>query len=154
MFEELKIKGNKKPKGWWERILMGLYPYPYIVTKSLLVIDAEVRGYILYEKKVFRRNRVVLHLPGMKGYNPVRHLIYKVMNEEKIATDAFWYIDNGKLTAPTACECLKAACKVCCTLTFVGIQYKRRKRNGLFISQKQWDKVKNIISRIKEEHKE
>ena len=53
------------------------------------MIEKEVRGDMLDEKNMFRWDRVVLNLPDMKGYNPTRPWLYKVRNDEKIATNIF-----------------------------------------------------------------
>ena len=63
----------------------------------MLVAEKKVQWDRLDEKNVFRRDRVVLNLSGMKGYNPTRPLVYKTRSDERIATDMFWYINAGRL---------------------------------------------------------
>ena len=108
----------------------------------------------------------------MKSYDPSRPWVYRVRSDGSLAADIFWYIDDGRPTAPTAWEGWKAARKACFTLIFHGLQDTGRKRtcssrtpgewtgtmvetiNGrvmILVSLKKWEKGKDIVKRIQDE---
>ena len=97
----------------------------------MFAIEKKVRRDRVNGKCVFRWNRVILNLPGTRSCNPSRPWVYKVRNNEKISTDVFWYIEDGRLTAPTSRECWKMVCYVYCIHAFLWIEDAGRKRNGL-----------------------
>lgn len=45
-----------------------------------------------------------LNLPGISNYNHSRPWVYKQRTDGTVAADLFYYIDDGRPTAPTAWE--------------------------------------------------
>lgn len=45
---------------------------------------------------------MILDLPGLDLYDPSLPWAYKVREDGSIATDTFWYIDDGRTIATTA----------------------------------------------------
>ena len=62
-----------------------------------------------------------MNLPGLEMYNPSRPWVSKVREDGKIESDVFWYIDDGRSTAPTEGECWKVAGNISSTLSFLGL---------------------------------
>ena len=97
--------------------------------------------------------------------------VYKKRCNNKIATNLFFYIDDGKPTAGTAKYSWRATQRVCQMLGYLGIQDDCRKRTTptrehgelagtsvdlskmsvtVFVSVKKWLRSKEIILRITE----
>ena len=129
---------NGKLKGWWERMIMGFGPSPYLVTKDMLVVEERVRGSRWDSENVFRWHSVTMNLPGMSKYNPSKPWVYKVRQDGTMAADLFFYIDDGRPTAPSAWECWCASRKICCNLIWHGLQDAGRKRTGASQSPGEW----------------
>ena len=98
---------------------MGFAPSPYSVTKDMLIVEKLVRGDKWDDDNVFSWVKVMFNLPGFDLYDPP--WVYKVREDGLIATDAFWYIDDGCPISNTAWEAWKAARKIGCTLRFLGL---------------------------------
>ena len=64
-----------------------------------------MRGARWDSENVFRWHRVVINLPGMNTYDPSKPWVYKVRQDGTMAADLFFYIDDGRPTAPSAWEC-------------------------------------------------
>ena len=107
--------------------MMGYRLSPYLVTKDMLVVEQIIRGDKDDKSNVLRWGKVILNLPGLEKYNPSRLCVYKVREDRKIASDVFWYIDDGRSTTPSEVECWKIARKISSTLSFLGLQDAGRK---------------------------
>ena len=172
MFPEEIGKITSKVEACWERMLMGFAPSPYFVIKDLMELENMVRGNRKDPANVFCWEKVILNLPGMPSYDPTRPWVYKVRADKHIASDVFFYMDDGRLTSFSAFECWKAAKRVCQMMSFLGIQDACRKRTVpsrvpgewagtsvdtsgeiacVYVSQAKWDKTKEIIARIIDE---
>ena len=73
--------------GCWQRMMMGLSPAPYFTIKDMLIVEKEIRGDRKHRMNVFGWERVVLNLPGSKGYDLTRPWVFKMRADGKIATD-------------------------------------------------------------------
>ena len=83
-------------------MIMGFGPSPYLVTKDMLVVEERVMGERLDSENIFRWHKVTLNLPGMDEYDPSKPWVCKVRQDGTIAADLFFYIDDGRSTAPSA----------------------------------------------------
>ena len=77
-------------RGWWERILMGFSPSPYLVTKDLMVVEQMIRGDRRVRGNVFGWKKVLLNFPGSNTYDPSMPWVYKVDWDSKIAADLYF----------------------------------------------------------------
>ena len=78
----------------------------------MLIVERAVRGDRCDEDNVFRWVNVVLNLHGLDRYDPNLPWVYKVREDGAIATDSFWYIDDGRPIANTAWEAWKTGNKI------------------------------------------
>ena len=62
-------KENEVIRGCWERMLMGLSPSPYWITKDLMEVEMMLRGNRRAPRNDFGWNKVVLNLPGTLKYD-------------------------------------------------------------------------------------
>lgn len=108
---------------------------------------------------------MILNLPATPRYRPAMPWVYKSRRDGLIANDCFLYVDDNKMTGPTALDCWRGASRFSSGLTHLGIQDAKRKRTsptlnpgpwagsvlhtegGLHAlsSAKQWSKAKELI---------
>ena len=172
LYQEKAVGRSNSVKAQWERMMMGLAPSPYFVTKDMLVVKMMTKGSNIDSSNVNRWAAVRLNLPGMDIYDQTLPWVFKYRKDGSIAADIFIYIDDGRPLADTAWENWNAARKFRCILNCLGLQDDYRKRIGpsqvpcewtgtmaetvkkqmsLLIPQNKWDKAKIIIRRIVEE---
>ena len=87
----------------------------------MLVVEERVRGSRWDSENVFRWHSVTMNLPGMSKYDSSKPWVYKVRQDGTMAADLFFYIDDGRPTAPSAWECWCASRKICCNLIWHGL---------------------------------
>ena len=92
-------------RDWCERMMMGYRPSPYLVMKDMLVVEQIFRGDKDDARNMLRWRKVVLNIHGLEMYNTNIPWVYKVREDWKIASDVFWYIDDGRSTTPSEGEC-------------------------------------------------
>ena len=122
----------------WERMLMGFRPSPYCTTQDMRRIDLFLRGQADNPNNVFRWDKVVLNLPGMKNYTSTRPRVFRIRKDGVLAADLFSYIDDLRNTGPTELECWDGLHQVCSRLTWLGLQDAARKRNGPTLTPRAW----------------
>ena len=94
LFPEEVSAENEFIRGCWERILMGFFPSPYLVTKDLMEVEMMIRGNRRDLGNTFGWKKVVLNLPCTPTYDPSIPWVYKVGFNDKVASDIYFYIDN------------------------------------------------------------
>ena len=93
---------NAVIRGCWERMLMGLSPSPYWMTKDLMEVEMMIQGNRRTPGIFFGWKRVVLNLPGTLRYNQSMLCVYKVGVNDNIVLDVYFYVDDGRPTAGSA----------------------------------------------------
>ena len=151
----------------WERCLMGLRSSPYNATKAMGWADDCIRGDHLCCINVFRWDRFILNLPGMKSYDPAMPKGYKWNDKtQSIAGNFETYVDDIRSSHSSEEGCVLGSRKIASTCNYLGIQDSSRKRRfpaqrpgvwcgaktlvdetALYTSttQEKWDRGKNII---------
>ena len=156
---------------FWNRLLMGMRPSPYLSTRHLL----RIRRFLLGDRKdksnPFRWDKVVENLPGMPDYDPTMPWIYKARLDGEIAAELFIYIDDLRISCCSEEELWLAAMQVASRLNYLGLQHAARKLRALsrtpgawagtiihtktgvelLISLERWEKTKLILSSIREQ---
>ena len=122
----------------WYRMLMGFKPSPYLTTRDVRRIEEFLLGDRHNPNNVFRWSKVVFNLPGSSSYNPSLPRVYRIRIEGDIAGDLFIYIDDLRVTCPTAVETWQGAHQVCCRLTWLGLQDAPRKRSPVSNTPRAW----------------
>ena len=152
----------------WERCLMGLRSSPFNACKAMGWADDLIRGHQFDERNIFRWDRYILNLPGMKTYDPSLPKGYKWNDiDQCIAGNFEHYVDDIRSNHSTEEGCVLASRRIASTCNFLGIQDAARKRHfpskkprvwcgaktatddkGLYTSttQAKWDKGKKIVS--------
>jgi len=109
--------------------MMGLRPSPFMATQTMSWAEEIILGDPLDPTNIFRWDEVVLNLPGMLDYDPTRPWVAKYRSSDgKIACDMLIYIDDLRLTGPTAEECWAASRRAASVCNWLGIQDAPRKR--------------------------
>ncbi|KAL7530331.1 hypothetical protein ACHAXR_005038 [Thalassiosira sp. AJA248-18] len=117
---------------------MGLTDSPY---RSLqLMIKAKFIAYANREKRCnpFHWEKVILNLPGAKGYNPRLPWVMKVRWDGNLACEVYVYVDDGRITGWSKIGCWRASRQFCAILTWLGIQDASRKRTGPSLDPGPW----------------
>ena len=65
---------------------------------------------------------MVLNLSGTSKYDPSIHWVYKVGIDGKVASDLYFYVDDGRPIAGSAEASWRATQQVCQLLCVLGIQ--------------------------------
>ena len=92
-------------RGCWERMLMGFSPSPYLVTKDLMEVEMMIRGDKRDPGNTFGWKKIVLNLPGIRHDDLSMPWVYNVGIDDKVASDLYFYIDDGKPTSGSAKTC-------------------------------------------------
>jgi hypothetical protein len=151
----------------WERCLMGLRSSPFNACKAMGWADDIIRGEHLDPHNIFRWDRFILNLPGMKSYDPSLPKGYKWNDAtQSIAGNFEHYVDDIRSSHSTEQGCVLASRKIASMCNYLGIQDAARKRHfpskkprvwcgaktatddkGLYTctTQAKWDRGKNII---------
>jgi hypothetical protein len=151
----------------WERCLMGLRSSPFNACKAMGWADDIIRGEHLDPLNIFRWDRFILNLPGMKSYDPSLPKGYKWNDDtQSIAGNFEHYVDDIRSSHSTEEGCVLASRRIAATCNYLGIQDAARKRHfpsrkprvwcgaktatddkGLYTctTQVKWDRGKKII---------
>jgi len=114
---------------YWHRAGMGLKSSPYQACQAMMVFEEIVKGDRKDQRNPFRWDKVVMNLPGAKGYDPARPWVYKLrLDDGKISCDIFIYVDDLRITGATSEEAWLACKRVASFLSWLGIQDAPRKR--------------------------
>ena len=152
----------------WERCLMGLHCSPYHAARAMGWADDFIRGDRHDPFNIFRWDRFVLNLPGMKHYEPSKPKGYKWDDKNQtLAANFETYVDDIRSSYSTEAGCVLASRKIASRYNYLGIQDAGRKRRfpsqnpgvwcgaktstdhrGVYTSttQAKWDKGKKIVS--------
>jgi hypothetical protein len=158
---------KERLRAWerWGRNWMGMIDSPGRSVQLIIVAKELVLGDRRREDNPFRWFGVILNLPATPRYRPAMPWVYKSRRDGLIANDCFLYVDDNKMTGPTALDCWRGASRFSSGLTHLGIQDAKRKRTsptlnpgpwagsvlhtegGLHAlsSAKQWSKAKELI---------
>ena len=112
----------------WSRNFMGMRDSPYRSMQMMLMAKYLAYGNRNDTTNPFRWERVVLNLPGSKGYDPSLPWVMKVRSDGHLACEIFVYVDDGRITGWCKLECWRAAQRFSSILTSLGIQDAYRKR--------------------------
>ena len=167
-----KVEGFQK-RIWhvWLRAAMGLKSSPYQAVQGISVAEELLRGDPSDPSNPFRWDRVVMNLPGSRGYSPSKPWVYKVRSADgKIACDIMIFVDDLRVTGPTQVECWEAGQHAAKALNGLGIQDAARKtrdartapgpwagtlvntaNDGVFVlvSQEKWDKTGRLLAEVR-----
>ena len=158
----------------WNRMAMGMKPSPFMTIRLLMWMMEMVIGDRQEKTNPFRWDYVVLNLPGTIKYDPSMPRVYKWnMSSQCIACDCKFFCDDFRVIGPDESSTKRATHKLETTMSYLGIQDATRKRRkiskrpgewtgsivlsikdvGLFVtvSQKKWNRAKEILHRWKEE---
>jgi hypothetical protein len=97
---------------------MGLRPSSFMATQTMSWAEEIILGDPFDPTNIFRWDEVVLNLPGMLDYDLTRPWVAKYRSSDgKIAC----YIDDLRLTGPTAEECWAASRRAASVCNWLGI---------------------------------
>jgi hypothetical protein len=155
----------------WERNWMGLRDSPYRSLQWQTRLKLEVYGNRRQRANPFHWDRVVLNLPGAKGYRADLPWVMKIRWDGHLAAEVFVYVDDGRAIGPTEHLTWQAARAYGAGCSRRGVQDASRKRTtpsetpgpwagtvthtnrgqvcGM-VSQEKWDKTKRLISEVAE----
>ena len=164
--EQLESKGRLFLR--WERCLMGLRSSPYNACKAMGWADDIIRGSRFDKFNIFRWDRFILNLPGMKNYNPSLPKGYKWNDyTNSMAGNFESYVDDIRSSHSSEHGCVLASRRIASLCNHLGIQDAARKRHfptkkprvwcgakvcadqdGVYTSttQAKWDRGKLILS--------
>lgn len=156
----------------WTRCAMGLRPSPYICVKGMLLAKEFIMGDPKDELNIFCYDHVLFNLPGMESFDSAKPWVSKRRADGTIAADVVGFVDDLRPIASSEGECWEASQLVSKRLAYLGLQDASRKRNPpsktpgpwagivvstddekvhISVSQKKWDKTKEIIEKIRRE---
>ncbi|KAL7521106.1 LOW QUALITY PROTEIN: hypothetical protein ACHAWX_005796 [Stephanocyclus meneghinianus] len=156
---------------WWERWTqnwMGLRDSPYRSIQMAVIAKLPSYGNKDLPSNPFQWECVVLNLLGQADYDSTYPWVYKRQKDGHIASDIFLYVDNGRPTGFCEEQCWSASQRFCSVCSHLGVQDASRKhttpsqmpgpwagsiihtRDALvaLVSQKKWDKTKDMIQEL------
>ena len=153
----------------WVRNWMGLTDSPYRSLQWMIRLKMEAYGDRRQRSNPFHWEKVVLNLPGSRGYRSDMPWVMKLRWDGHLASEVYIYVDDGRPTAHSAELCWQVARALASLCTRYGTQDAARKRtppslttgpwagtvthtdNGELVgmvSQKKWDKTKSLIREL------
>ncbi len=153
----------------WTRMAMGMRPSPFVTVRLFAWAMEIIKGDRMDPTNPFHWTQVVVNCPGTPEYNPSLPRLYKWNPIAlAIACDCKTFVDDLRGIGPTKELLQRATHKVESTMGYLGLQDATRKRRpnsqqpgewtgsisvalpdtGLFVtvSQKKWDRSRQIIS--------
>ena len=112
----------------WCRNWMGLTDSPYRSIQWMIRLKMEAYGDPSDRANPFHWARVVLNLPGEDGYRPHLPWVMKLRWDGHLATEVFYYVDDGRATGFCREICWAAARQVAALCARYGVQDKAAKR--------------------------
>lgn len=168
--EKMPLWEQKRDRAWerWVRNWMGLRDSPYRSIQLMILAKEQAYGNRLDANNPFQWSQVVLNLPFNWEYDPALPWVFKVREDGDIACEVYCYVDDGKIIGRDKVECWRAAATFAKTLAYLGIQDAARKRTApsttpgpwagsvshsegtvtLLVSQKKWDKTKELVGEL------
>ena len=163
---------ERRTRTWerWTRNWMGLKDSPYRSIQMAIVAKLVSYGDKDDPRNPFQWKDVILNLPGQPSYDPTYPWVYKRRSDGHIATDIYLYVDDGRLTGFNEEQCWAAARRFCSICAYLGIQDAAHKRTtpsltpgpwagsvihtdqhlAALVSQKKWDKTKDMIGELEQ----
>ena len=163
---------KERVRAWerWVRNWMGLTDSPHRSIQMMMIAKEMAQGSNKDRRNPFQWEKVVLNLPGSRGYNPKRPWVYKMREDGKIANDAFVYVDDNKSTGSDKVQSWRTAGRFSAQLSNLGIQDASRKRTTpseepgpwagsvvhtkggiyLLVSQNKWEKAKSLVEELRD----
>jgi hypothetical protein len=170
--EKMPLWEQERTRAWerWVRNWMGLRDSPYRSIQLMIIAKEQAYGNRLDTNNPFQWSQVVLNLPFNWEYNPDLPWVFKVREDGDIACEVYCYVDDGKIIGRDKIECWRAAATFSKMLAYLGIQDAARKRTApsttpgpwagsvshsdgdvtLLVSQKKWDKVKDLVAELED----
>jgi hypothetical protein len=112
----------------WCRNWMGLADSPYRSIQWLIRLKFETYGDHTCQANPYHWDRVVLNLPGVKGYRPDLPWVMKLRWDGHLATEVYVYVDDGRVVGFCREICWAAARRLASLCTHYGVQDKAAKR--------------------------
>jgi hypothetical protein len=112
----------------WCRNWMGLTDSPYRSIQWMIRLKMEAYGIPSDRGNPFHWARVVLNLPGEDGYQPHLPWVMKLRWDGHLATEVFYYVDDGRATGFCREICWAEARQIAALCARCGVQDKAAKR--------------------------
>ena len=158
----------------WTRMAMGLVSSPWVTIRLYAWAHEIIRGDRRDTANPFHWDTVVINCPGDPNYDPSMPRLYKWNSTTgAIAGDCKTFVDDGRPISNSRANCRAVTHQIETMMGYLGLQDATRKRRpdsqapgewtgtlmraiegvGLFVtvSQVKWDKVKNILSSLRDE---
>jgi hypothetical protein len=145
------------------RLDFGWRCAPYFACRMMMRAVELAKKHPENQKSAFAWSSVKLNLPGTDGYNPTKPWVMKLRVDGAKASDALFFVDDGRIIGSDASLCHWAARQLAAELQWLGNQDAARKRRmedmhagawagtvvytdqgvaRLFISQEKWTRAK------------
>jgi len=116
--------------GSWSRSAMGLSSSPHNAVQGAQRAKRMILGDPKDPTNPFRWAKLVLNLPGSKGYNPTLPWIRKIRKDGTSASDLIGYVDDLRSWGASEDRAWRASSRIAKVLAFLGLQDAARKRRA------------------------
>ena len=97
---KISIAKGARCFGRWERCWMGLRPSPYWCVRFYYMAEEFAKGYHKDPSNSLKWDRIILNLPGSRGFNPTMPWVMKWDTpRQMIAGDIVSFIDDLRISA-------------------------------------------------------
>eukprot|EP00956_Cyclotella_meneghiniana_P033568 scaffold97112_cov54-Cyclotella_meneghiniana.AAC.1 len=152
----------------WVRNWMGLRDSPGRSGQMMILAKELAYGDRHDATNPFQWDRVVLNLPGSEHYEPRLPWVFKLRKDGTVASEAYIYVDDNRVTAATKIQAWWAARRLASFLSRLGLQDAARKRTSpsqipgpwagsvahtqegvfLLVTPEKWQKTKDLVSEV------